>query len=78
MASPPAHEIVIVPAVGQPGREELRQQCYDVRIDVFHREQGFPLDTEIDQSVASRSMLSTLLDQLLTLSFLVLARATAT
>ncbi|KAI0722761.1 acyl-CoA N-acyltransferase [Earliella scabrosa] len=48
MASPPAHEIIVVPSVGQPGREELRQQCYDVRIDVFHREQGFPLDTEID------------------------------
>ncbi|KAI0375873.1 acyl-CoA N-acyltransferase [Pilatotrama ljubarskyi] len=45
---PPAHEIIVVPAAGQPGREELRQQCYDVRIDVFHREQGFPLETEID------------------------------
>ncbi|KAM5535484.1 hypothetical protein V8D89_010821 [Ganoderma adspersum] len=44
----PAYEIIIVPAVGEPGRDELRQQCYDVRIDVFHREQGFPLDTEID------------------------------
>ena len=52
MSSPPSHEIVVVPALGQPGREELRQQCYDVRIDVFHREQGFPLDTEIDESVA--------------------------
>ncbi|KAI0751013.1 acyl-CoA N-acyltransferase [Daedaleopsis nitida] len=48
MASPPAHEIIVVPSVGQAGREELRQQCYDVRIDVFHHEQGFPLDTEID------------------------------
>ena len=53
MAAPqPSHEIIVVPAPGQPGREELRQQCYDVRIDVFHREQGFPLDTEIDESVA--------------------------
>ena len=53
MVSPqPAHEIIIVPAVGEPGREELKQRCYDVRIDVFHREQGFPLDTEIDESVA--------------------------
>ncbi|KAI0307046.1 acyl-CoA N-acyltransferase [Multifurca ochricompacta] len=43
------HEIVITPSVGQSGREQLRQQCYDVRIDVFHREQGFPLDTEIDK-----------------------------
>jgi len=35
--------------VGQTGREQLRHQCYGVRIDVFHREQGFPLDTEIDE-----------------------------
>ncbi|KAI1796174.1 acyl-CoA N-acyltransferase [Ganoderma leucocontextum] len=46
--SQPSHEIIIVPVIGEPRREELRQQCYDVRIDVFHREQGFPLDTEID------------------------------
>jgi hypothetical protein len=38
-----------VPSVGQPGREQLRQQCYGVRIDVFHREQGFPLESEIDE-----------------------------
>jgi len=38
----PAHEIIIVP-------EGLREQCYDVRIKVFHLEQGFPLDTEIDE-----------------------------
>jgi hypothetical protein len=43
------HEIVQVPSVGQPGREQLRQQCYGVRIDVFHREQGFPLESEIDE-----------------------------
>ncbi|OSD04625.1 acyl-CoA N-acyltransferase [Trametes coccinea BRFM310] len=49
MSTAPAYEIITVPAVGQPGREELRQQCYDVRIAVFHREQGFPLDTEIDE-----------------------------
>ncbi len=77
MVSPPAHEIIIVPGVGQLGREELRQQCYDVRIDVFHREQGFPLDTEIDQSVASRPTLDTFLVQRLTLTFLFLASATA-
>jgi hypothetical protein len=46
------HEIVLVPSVGQSGREQLRQQCYDVRIDVFHREQGFPLDAEIDEYVS--------------------------
>ncbi|KAL7282568.1 hypothetical protein ACG7TL_004039 [Trametes sanguinea] len=53
MSTAPAYEIITVPAVGQPGREELRQQCYDVRIAVFHREQGFPLDTEIDESSTS-------------------------
>lgn len=47
--SPPGHEIILVPSVGQSGREQLRQQCYNVRIDVFHREQGFPLDAEIDE-----------------------------
>jgi len=41
----PTHEIVIVP----DGEKELREKCYDVRIQVFHREQGFPLDTEIDE-----------------------------
>ena len=54
----PPHEIVIVPAVGQPGREALRQQCYDVRIDVFHHEQKFPLDTEIDEYVLHNRSLS--------------------
>ncbi|KAI0638394.1 acyl-CoA N-acyltransferase [Trametes polyzona] len=49
MSSPPAYEVINVPAAGQPGREELRQQCYDVRVEVFHREQGFPLDTEFDE-----------------------------
>jgi hypothetical protein len=43
------HEIVLIPSVGQYGREQLLQQCYDVRINVFHREQGFPLDAEIDK-----------------------------
>jgi hypothetical protein len=45
----PAHEIVVIPAHGLEGQLDLRQQCYDVRIDVFHREQGFPLETEIDE-----------------------------
>ncbi|KAI0053684.1 acyl-CoA N-acyltransferase [Auriscalpium vulgare] len=43
----PAHEIVILPSEGEQ-RAPLRQQCLDVRIEVFHREQGFPLNTEID------------------------------
>lgn len=46
MAVSANHEIVRVP----PGREEeLRQQCYNVRIKVFHHEQGFPLEAEIDE-----------------------------
>lgn len=54
MATVPAaaHEIVVVPALCQDGQVDIRQQCYDVRIDVFHREQGFPLDTEIDEWVS--------------------------
>lgn len=48
-AAPLAYEIVTVPAMGEPGRDELRQQCYDVRIAVFSVEQGFPLETEIDE-----------------------------
>lgn len=50
---PPPHEIIIVPDVGQPGREELRDQCYALRITVFHHEQKFPLETEIDECVPS-------------------------
>ncbi|KAI0677329.1 acyl-CoA N-acyltransferase [Trametes maxima] len=57
MAAPPAHELVIAPAPGQPGRDELRQKCYDVRIAVFHHEQGFPLDTEIDEFEATHILL---------------------
>ena len=61
-ASPPSpvpeHEIVHVPSVGQSGREQLCGQCYGVRIDVFHREQGFPLDTEIDEYVLSKTITS--------------------
>ena len=49
MADVPAHEIITVPPAGHKGHEELRQQCYDVRIDVFHHEQKFPLETEIDE-----------------------------
>ncbi|TFK43765.1 acyl-CoA N-acyltransferase [Crucibulum laeve] len=40
--SAPSHEIIVVQT------PEERQQCYDVRIDVFHHEQKFPLETEID------------------------------
>lgn len=54
-SSPPTHEIIVVPDVGQPGREELREQCYALRIAVFHHEQKFPLETEIDESVPGSS-----------------------
>ena len=47
--SAPAHEVIIVPDYGTPGREVLKQQCIDVRIRVFAHEQGFPLETEIDE-----------------------------
>ncbi|KAF9077025.1 hypothetical protein BDP27DRAFT_1414152 [Rhodocollybia butyracea] len=42
MPEQPPHEIIIA------STEEEVQQCYQVRIDVFHHEQRFPLDTEID------------------------------
>ena len=43
------HEIVVVPAAGEPGHEGLLQKCFDIRIDVFHREQGFPVEVELDE-----------------------------
>ncbi|KNZ77201.1 UPF0039 protein yybD [Termitomyces sp. J132] len=39
----PAHEIIIARS------DSEIQQCYDVRIAVFHIEQKFPLETEIDE-----------------------------
>lgn len=49
MTLAPDHEIVRVPSRAG-GREELhRQGCYNVRINVFHHEQGFPLEAEIDE-----------------------------
>lgn len=30
----PSHEIVVIPDFGQSGREELRQQCFQVRIGI--------------------------------------------
>jgi hypothetical protein len=41
------HETVLV--LPNEPELELRQQCYNVRINVFHHEQGFPLDAEIDE-----------------------------
>ncbi|EGO27644.1 hypothetical protein SERLADRAFT_382918, partial [Serpula lacrymans var. lacrymans S7.9] len=45
----PAHETIVVPAVGQEGHKELQAQCIGVRIEVFVHEQGFPLDVEVDE-----------------------------
>ena len=47
--SPPAVEITKIPDVGEPGRDELKQQCFDVRTAVFTHEQGFPWEIEIDE-----------------------------
>jgi len=44
----PPHEIIVLPPVGQARRDELFQQCCALRMDVFHREQNFPAETEID------------------------------
>jgi len=41
----PGHEIILAQTT------EQRQECYDVRIAVFHLEQEFPLETEIDEPV---------------------------
>ncbi len=41
------HEIIIATT------KEHIQQCLDVRIQVFHHEQKFPLETEIDELLAS-------------------------
>lgn len=48
---PPAHEIIVVPLPGHEGRQDLLDQCVNVRIDVFVHEQEFPLDVEVDQYV---------------------------
>jgi len=45
----PQHEIIYVSTGSRPDWELIRQQCFDVRIDVFHHEQKFPLETEIDE-----------------------------
>ena len=45
----PLHEVIRIPAYGEDGHEELKRQCFDLRISVFVHEQGFPLEVEIDQ-----------------------------
>lgn len=39
----PEHELIVAQS-----QEEI-EQCYQIRIDVFHHEQRFPLETEIDE-----------------------------
>ncbi|EJD01583.1 uncharacterized protein FOMMEDRAFT_21943 [Fomitiporia mediterranea MF3/22] len=46
----PQTEIIKIPDVGEWGRDELKHQCFDLRIAVFTHEQGFPLDVEIDEA----------------------------
>ncbi|KAI0775338.1 acyl-CoA N-acyltransferase [Irpex lacteus] len=36
------------PSTGYRRQNSLWEQCFDVRLDVFHHEQGFPADTEKD------------------------------
>jgi hypothetical protein len=48
MTELPPHEILVIPQ-GRHERTSLLQQCHEVRISVFHHEQGFPLETEIDE-----------------------------
>jgi hypothetical protein len=43
------HEIILVPPLGQSDREQLLQECYDIRINVFHHEQGYSLNVVIDE-----------------------------
>ena len=43
------YEIITVPSIGHADREELFKQCLDLRMDVFHVEQGFPAETELDE-----------------------------
>ncbi|KAK7676890.1 hypothetical protein QCA50_020146 [Cerrena zonata] len=46
---PPYEIVVIEPFAGTPENwKDLREQSYGVRLDVFHHEQGFPAETEID------------------------------
>lgn len=43
------YEVIKIPDTGEPGRDVLKQQCFDLRISVFVHEQGFPLEVEIDE-----------------------------
>lgn len=43
------HEIITLPKVGHPERDDLFKQCFILRIEVFSKEQGFPSATELDE-----------------------------
>ena len=47
MTSP--HEIITIPP--NSNQDALLDQCFSLRVAVFHHEQRFPLDTEFDGSV---------------------------
>lgn len=49
LSSDPDHEIILVPPLGQSDREQLLQECYDIRINVFHHEQGYSLNAVFDE-----------------------------
>lgn len=51
MKVPLPHEIALVPSAGTSGREQLLQQCHDIRIDVFRREMGSSVEDEVDKLV---------------------------
>lgn len=55
------HEIALVPSAGKSGREQLLQQCHDIRIDVFRREMGSSVEDGVDKLVIFlfRSVLQT-------------------
>lgn len=46
------HEVTVI-SEATSDRKYLMQDCFKVRIEVFHNEQGFPLETEIDEYVLS-------------------------
>lgn len=50
MTTAPEYEIVvIVPGEGTEGWEQLRQQCWDLRVEVYVQEQGYSLEDELDK-----------------------------
>ena len=49
MPAPLNYEIITVPKSGDIDHDLLFKQCYDIRIEVFSKEQGFPADIELDE-----------------------------